>query len=273
MTYAHPDVLVETPWVADHLNDPSVRLVEVDTGTAAYDSGHIPGALPWAIFTDMLLPGYRLKTDPADAEALLAGLGIGNDTTVVFYGQYAPFAFWYARLFGHRDARVLNGGRTKWIAEGRPLATDRPAIAPATYRAQAPDWSSRADLAHVADAVGQPGTLFLDVRNRREYDGELFWPNRPPEEGERAGHLPGALHLPFGLALNDDGTFKDAGTLRALYEGHDVTPDKQIIPYCTVGGRSNVTWFVLSQLLGYPDVRHYEASWYEWGRLPDTPIA
>jgi thiosulfate/3-mercaptopyruvate sulfurtransferase len=276
--YTHPYALVDTAWVVEHLHDPNVRIVEVDVNRQAYDGGHIPGAILWVVYEDLLDPYWRLKDDPADVAALLARSGIAADTTVVFYSgatnanMPATFGYWLLASFGHGGARIMNGGRKKWLAERRPLELDPPAVAPTSPQLAAPDWQHRARRDLVEASLGRDDVALVDVRNNREYAGELFSPGAPPKPGERAGHIPGAVHLPYESALNDDGTFKPADELCRLYAEAGVTPDKRAIPYCTVGGRSSFTWFVLSRLLGYPDVRLYEASWGEWGRLPDTPV-
>jgi thiosulfate/3-mercaptopyruvate sulfurtransferase len=274
--YAHPEVLVSTRWVADHLDDPAVRFVEIETTTEAYDSGHVAGAVGWDLYEDLLRPepDYRIVDRPA-LEALLSRSGISNDTTVVFYGDRAcspAMAFWLLSVYGHREVRFMNGGRKKWIAEDRPITTASPAVAATTCTLGDPDWSSRALRDSVRQSIDEPGSVIVDVRNAKEYRGEMFWPSWPPEEGERAGHIPGAVHIPYEMALNEDGTFKSFEELRELYASKGVTAEKAVITYCTVGARSCNTWFVLEHLLGYPNVREYEASWYEWGRLPNTPV-
>lgn len=277
--YAHPDALVDTRWVADHLRDPAVRVVEVDVNRGAYDAGHVPGAALWVVYEDLLGPDQRLRDDPAEVAALLARSGIAPDATVVFYSgavnanMPATFGYWLLTAFGHQGARIMDGGRKKWLVEGRPLEGAPPTIAPSPARPRAPDWRHRARRDLVERSLGRDDVALVDVRNSREYAGDLFSPGAPPQPGERAGHIPGAVHLPFEVALNDDGTFNPADELRRLYTEAGVTPDNLAIPYCTVGGRSSFTWFVLARLLGYPDVRLYEASWAEWGRLPDTPVA
>jgi len=272
--YANPEVLVDTQWVADHLNDPNVRLVEVDVNSQAYDSCHIPGAICWDIYRDMLKADNSV-VDKASLETLLSRSGIGNNTMVVVYGNRnaaAAMAFWFLKVYDHDILYLMNGGRKKWIDEGRPMTTEVPAFAPTTYATQAPDWSIRAQRDFVQESIGKADRVIIDVRNSKEYGGEMFWPARPPQEGERAGHIPGAVHIPFEMVLNEDGTFKSIEELQALYGSKGVTADKHAIAYCTVGGRSCNTWFVLKYLLGYPNVREYVDSWYEWGRLPDVPI-
>jgi len=275
--YTHPEVLVETDWVADHLGDPKLRLVEVDVDTTAYDSGHIPGAVGWNWKKDTQQTLRRDIPDKAGLEALLGRAGISNDTTVIFYGDnnnwFATFAFWLLKLYGHQDARVMNGGRQKWIDEGRPLATEVPTVAPATYRAIGPDLGLRAMREMVHDSVGKAGSALVDVRSPKEFSGELLAPENLPQEGaQRGGHIPGAANIPWGQAVRDDGTFKSAADLKALYGSRGITPDKEIVAYCRIGERSSHSWFVLKYLLGYPTVRNYDGSWTEWGSLVGEPI-
>lgn len=272
--YTHPEILVETDWLAAHLHDPRVRIVDVDGTRTAYEQGHIPGAVFWHAYTDILRPDQRVNDDPQTAEAVFGRSGIANRSTVVLYGNSpsAPaLAFWYLKYFGHDDVRLLNGYRKKWVAEGRALTTESPALAPARYRAEAPDASIRALRADVEAAIGSSDAALVDTRRLQEYTGEWF-SSKPPERGERAGHVPGARHVNFERALNEDGTFRPAAELRALYAGADVTPDKDAITYCTLGWRAGHTWLVLKYLLGYPHVRNYVESWNEWGRLPATAI-
>ncbi|MGH2374156.1 MAG: sulfurtransferase [bacterium] len=275
--YAHPEVLVETDWVAPHLNDPSLRLVEVDVDTAAYDSGHIPGAVGWNWKIDTQQPIRRDIPDRGTLEALLSRSGIGNNTTVILYGDnnnwFATFAFWLLKMYGHADARIMNGGRKKWVDEGRPMTTDAPAIAPTAYRAKDPNWSLRALRDLVREYLGNANRALVDVRSPKEFSGELLAPENLPQEGaQRGGHIPGAANIPWGQAVADDGTFKPADQLRALYGGKGITPDKEIIAYCRIGERSSHTWFVLTYLLGYKQVRNYDGSWTEWGSLIGAPI-
>ncbi|MCX7595567.1 MAG: sulfurtransferase [Fischerella sp.] len=275
--YAHPEVLVDTQWVADHLNDSKVRLVEVDVDTTAYDSGHAPGAVGWNWKKDTQQPIRRDIPDKAAWEALLSRSGIANDTTVIFYGDnnnwFATFAFWLTKIYGHADSRIMNGGRKKWVDEGRPLTTEVPAIAPTTYQAKDPDWSIRALRDLVNDYIGKANCALVDVRSPQEYSGELLAPENLPQEGaQRGGHIPGAVNIPWSMAVRDDGTFKLADELQALYGGKGITADKETIAYCRIGERSSHTWFVLKYLLGYPKVRNYDGSWTEWGSLIGVPI-
>jgi thiosulfate/3-mercaptopyruvate sulfurtransferase len=273
MDYAHPEVLVDAHWLADHLNDRAVRVVEVSDDPVAYEGGHIPGAVFWDFYATILRPDLRTEDDPAVVGALLGRAGITAATKVVLVGRHAAGAwgFWFLRLFGHPTAYVLNGGREAWVAAGYPLTREPPAPTPTNYPLPAPDPALRADLATVRAALGQPGAVLVDVRTPNEYRGEWFV-SGPPGAGERGGHMPGAVHLYYSHALNDDGTFQPAAALHALYAGHGVTPDKDVITYCMVGMRAAHTWFVLRYLLGYPRVRNYDGSWNEWGRAADTPV-
>jgi thiosulfate/3-mercaptopyruvate sulfurtransferase len=275
--YAHGDALVETKWVAEHLNDPRVRLVEVDVDTTAYASGHIPGAAGWNWKTDTQQLVRRDIPDQAGLEALLSRSGIAADTTVILYGDnnnwFATYAFWLLKLYGHADARLMNGGRKKWLDEGRPLTTEAPTLAPTDYRAQAPNGNVRAMRSLVAESVGKGEYGLVDVRSPKEYSGELLAPENLPQEGaQRGGHIPGARNIPWGQAVREDGTFKSAEELQALYAGQGITPDKEIIAYCRIGERSSHTWFVLKYLLGYPRVRNYDGSWTEWGSSIGVPV-
>ncbi|NMG11415.1 sulfurtransferase [Brasilonema sp. UFV-L1] len=274
LNYAHPEVLVETEWVAEHLNDPKVRIVEVDMDATAYDSGHIRGAVFWNGFTTILQPDYRFNFDKKALEELLGRSGIANDTTVVIYGNHnaiAPIVFWFLKKFGHDDVRVMNGSRKKWLIEERPLLTQTPVITPTTYTAQNLNSSIRALQEQVQASIGKLDRVLVDVRTPQEYSGEWF-STKPPEGTERAGHIPGAVHIPYESALNEDETFKSAEELYALYSSKGVTPDKEVITYCAIGGRSSHTWFVLKYLLGYQNVRNYDGSWNEWENQPDTPV-
>ncbi len=276
--YAFPDVLVSTQWVADHLGDPSIRIVESNEDILLYDLGHIPGAvqIDWQKdLNDALRRDYLTRED---FEALMAANGIANDTTVVFYGDknnwWATYAFWVFQLFGHANARVMDGGRAKWEAEGRPMTKETPSYAKAAYKAHArADYKIRAYrdqvLAHV-----QSGLPLVDVRSPAEYSGELLhMPNYPQEGALRGGHIPGAKNVPWARAANADGTFKNAEELRTIYEiEQGLKPDDTVVAYCRIGERSSHTWFVLTYLLGYPNVRNYDGSWTEWGNLVGVPI-
>lgn len=273
LNYAHPEVIVDTQWVAEHLSNPKVRLVEVDMDATAYESGHIKGAVFWNGFTSILLPDYRFNFDSRALEDLLRRSGISNDTTVIIYSGHnagAPFVFWFLKVFGHSDVRVMNGGRKKWIAEGRPLTTEIPTITTTTYKVSEPDSSIRALPEQVQAAIGKLDTALVDVRTPQEYSGEWF-AIKPPEGTERAGHIPGAVHIYYELALNEDETFKSAEELQKLYSSKGIVANKEVITYCAIGARSSHTWLVLKYLLGYENVRNYDGSWEEWSKS-DTPV-
>jgi thiosulfate/3-mercaptopyruvate sulfurtransferase len=275
--YAHPEALVSTDWVADHLGDPGVRLVESNEDILLYNTGHIPGAVKIDWVGDLNDPLIRDYLDAEQFAQLLSNKGIGPDTTVVFYGDknnwWATYAFWVFQLFGHTNARIMNGGRKKWEEDGRSLTKDVPSYPAVDYPApQRDDSQIRAFREQVREHVKTQGTL-VDVRSPGEYKGELLhMPDYPQEGAMRGGHIPGARNIPWARAANDDGTFKSAAELKALYEGEGVTPDKEVIAYCRIGERSSHTWFVLTYLLGYQNVRNYDGSWTEWGNLVGAPI-
>jgi thiosulfate/3-mercaptopyruvate sulfurtransferase len=275
--YANPAALVSTNWVAEHLADPNVRLIEVDVDTSAYDTGHVPGAvgLNW---TTQLSDQVRRDIPSKDAwEALMGQCGVSNDTKLVFYGDnnnwFAAYAYWIAKMYGHADVCLMNGGRKKWELEGRETTTDPPSITPTTYRASGPDLSLRAYMRDVMDYVGAAGgKALVDVRSPAEYNGEIIAPPGLPETAQRCGHIPGAANIPWAQAANEDGTFKSVDELRGLYGGKGITGDKDVVAYCRIGERSSHTWFVLRELLGYPKVRNYDGSWTEWGSVIGAPI-
>jgi len=276
--YAHPEVLVSTDWVAEHLDDPNVRVVESDEDVLLYDMGHVLGAINLDWHTDLQDQVKRDFLDKAGFEALLGKNGIGNDTTVVFYGDrnnwYATYAYWLFKYFGHRDARVMNGGRAKWEAEGRPMSREVPSYPETTYTAQEPDEQIRAYRDDVLKQVKSGAPALVDVRSVPEYTGEVLHMAGYAQEGaQRGGHVLGAKSIPWATAANEDGTFKSPEQLREIYGGKDITPDKNVIAYCRIGERSSHTWFVLRELLGYPDVRNYDGSWTEWGSMVGVPIA
>jgi len=275
--YAHPEVLVDADWAAQHLTDPNVRFVEVDVDFSVYEGGHIPGAVGWNWKEQLETPIRRNVASREQVQELLGRSGIGPDTTVVLYGDssnwFAAYAFWLLKYHGHSDVRLLNGGRQKWQAEGRPTSTERPTYPRVSYNANGPDSNIRALRDFILPRVGQPGVALVDVRSPKEYKGELLAPEHLPQEGaQRGGHIPGAKNIVWSEAVREDGTFKSADELQALYAGQDVTPDKEVIAYCRIGERSSHTWFVLKYLLGYPKVRNYDGSWTEWGSLIDAPV-
>ena len=274
--YAHPDALVTTDWVEEHGGDDNVRVVEVDVDTTEYGKGHIAGALGWSWHTQLCDPVQRDIMTKAGFEKLMGESGISNDTTVVFYGDnnnwFAAWALWQLKVYGHADARLMNGGRKKWREEDRPLTRDAPAYAATTYQATEPDHSIRAFLFEVQTAVADEAVELVDVRSPREFTGELLSPPGLPETCQRGGHIPGAANITWAKACNDDGTFKSVDDLRTLYEGAGITGTKPIIAYCRIGERSSHSWFVLKYLLGYDDVSNYDGSWTEWGNLVGAPI-
>jgi thiosulfate/3-mercaptopyruvate sulfurtransferase len=276
--YARPEVLVDTSWVADHLNDSNVRIVESNEDILLYDQGHIPGAIKIDWVADLNDPVVRDYLDRAHFEQLLAAKGISNDTTVVFYGDknnwWATYAFWVFKLFGHKDARIMNGGRAKWIAEGRELSKEVPSYPKGSYQApERDDTTIRAFRDQVREHIKKSGVALVDVRSPQEYSGERTHMPEYPQEGTlRGGHIPTAASIPWAQAVKEDSTFKSREDLETLYGGKGVTPDKDVIAYCRIGERSSHTWFVLTYLLGYPRVRNYDGSWTEWGNGVGLPI-
>lgn len=271
MSYSHPDSLIETQWLAAHLNDFSVRIVEVDMSLEACENAHIPGA----IFSDLMTLDMSMNPDSGALSALLSKSGISPETTVVAYGSNPATSatiFWLLKQFGHDNVYVLNGGHQKWMAEGHPVTSALSNFEPVQYTASAScDLNYRILTADVQDLLNRSDTVILDVRTSAEYRGEIFM-GKPPKGNERAGHIPGAAHLEHTLALNKDGTFKSAEALHSLYAQQGITKDKRIIPYCAVGARSGFVWYVLKYLLGYPKVQNYDGSWNQWSRLPNISI-
>ena len=275
--YVHPEVLVSTDWVAQHLNDPKVRIVETDEDVLLYDIGHVPQAVKIDWHTDLNDPLVRDYLNADQFSALLQAKGIDADTTVVFYGDknnwWACYALWVFKLFGFKDARIMNGGRKKWIDEGRELSKAVPNYPKTAYTAPPrEDHKIRAFRNDVLFHLEQKKPL-VDVRSPGEYSGQLLHMADYPQEGAmRGGHIPGAKNIPWAKAVQDDGTFKPAAELQELYQTQGIVPDKEIIAYCRIGERSSHTWFVLTYLLGYPNVRNYDGSWTEWGNLVGVPI-
>ena len=275
--YVHPEALVSTEWVAQHLHDPNVRLVESNEDILLYDTGHIPGAVKIDWHADLNDPVTRDYIQKDAFEALMRRYGIGNDTTVVFYGDknnwWACYAFWVFQLFGHTNAKVMDGGRIKWVQEGRTLTREIVSYPPSTYQAKKRDDSKirtyRDDvLAHI-----EVNGKLIDVRSPKEFSGELLHMADYPQEGAlRGGHIPGAKSIPWAKAVTEKATFKTPEDLKALYDAQGITGDRDTIAYCRIGERSSLTWFVLTYLLGYPNVRNYDGSWTEWGNLVAAPI-
>jgi thiosulfate/3-mercaptopyruvate sulfurtransferase len=274
--YAKP-VLVSTEWLAEHLGDDGLVVAEVDENPDLYDEGHIPGAVKLHWRDDLQDPVERDLVGKEEFERLMGSRGIGNETAVVLYGDknnwFAAYAYWYLKIYGHRDVRILDGGRQKWIDEGRELTVDEPSPQPAEYAAQDADEAIRARRDEVLASLGDGARALVDVRSPQEYAGDLIAPPGYEQEGaQRGGHIPTAQSVPWAQAVRDDGTFKSPDELRALYEGKGVTPDKEVTAYCRIGERSAHTWFVLRELLGYERVKNYDGSWTEWGNLVDVPI-
>jgi thiosulfate/3-mercaptopyruvate sulfurtransferase len=275
--YAHPEVLVSTEWLAEHLNDPKVRVVESDEDILLYDIGHIPGAVKLDWHTQMQDQVRRDFVDKAGFERLASERGIANDTTVIFYGDknnwYATYGFWLFKYYGHEDVRVLDGGRIKWEAEGREYTRETPSYPATEYKAKDPNNAIRAFRDQVLQVVQSRSADLVDVRSTPEYTGELLHAVGYPQEGaQRAGHIAGARNIPWGMAARPDGTFKPADELRQLYAAEGITGDHDVVAYCRIGERSSHTWFALSYLLGYDNVRNYDGSWTEWGSLVGVPI-
>jgi thiosulfate/3-mercaptopyruvate sulfurtransferase len=274
--YAHPETLVSTGWVVEHLNDPKVRLVEVDVDPTLYGQGHIQSAVGWNWQNDLCDQVRRDIIDKPAFEKLASQAGIANDSTVVVYGDsnnwFAAWAFWQFKMYGHQDVRLMNGGRKKWEQEGRAYTAEAPKLTPAQYRAKEPDFSIRAFRDFVAERVKAGNINLVDVRSPDEFTGKVIAPPGLNETAQRGGHIPGAKSIPWAMAVNDDGTFKSPEQLRALYQGAGVTPDRETIAYCRIGERSSHSWYVLKYLLGYENVRNYDGSWTEWGNVVGAPI-
>jgi thiosulfate/3-mercaptopyruvate sulfurtransferase len=275
--YKHPEVLVTTEWAAAHANDPKIRLVEVDVDSSAYDQGHIAGAVGWNWQSQLQDNVRRDLIDKAALEKLLGESGISNDTTVLLYGDnnnwFAAYAFWQLKYYGHKDVRLINGGRKKWVEEKRALATDVPKYAATKYTATGPDESIRARKEQVFAAIDKSKKAQLvDVRSVDEFTGKIIAPPGMSETAQRAGHIPGAANIPWVQAAAEDGTFKSAEALQQLYQSKGIVGGDEVIAYCRIGERSSHTWFVLKYLLGYDHVKNYDGSWTEWGNLIGAPI-
>jgi thiosulfate/3-mercaptopyruvate sulfurtransferase len=277
--YAHPEVLVSADWVEQHRDDPKVRIVESDEDILLYDMGHVPGAvkIDWqGDLQDQLIRDY---IDAEKFAEICSRSGIANDTTVVFYGDksnwWACYAFWAFKLFGHDDCRIMNGGRKLWIDQDRPLSKETPSYPRTDYTVKGSDPSTIRIFRDEVLAHQKAGKKLIDVRSPGEYTGELLhMPDYPQEGSLRAGHIPGAKSVPWSRAVNEDGTFKSAGELKAIFEQEaGLNPADEVVAYCRIGERSSLTWFVLTYLLGYPKVRNYDGSWTEWGNLVGVPVA
>ena len=279
--YAHPEVLVDTQWIEEHLKDEKVRIAEVDYDpTANYELGHIPGSVLIKWKADINDPIARNILNKQAFEDLLQRIGVNNDATLALYGDFnnwfAAFAFWVFKYYGFNDVRIINGGRKKWLQEDRPLTKDVRNYTKGNYKVaeKEPDSNIRVYLDYVRNTLGSKSKSLVDVRSPKEFTGEILAPPEyPTEHAQRGGHIPGATNIPWSQAVNDsDGTFKSAGELKTLYESKGITPDKEIITYCRIGERSSHTWFALKYLLGYPNVKNYDGSWTEWGNIIANPI-
>ncbi len=277
MPYTHPEYLVDTDWVATHLNDANVRIIESDEDPLLYPMGHILGSVQVDWFSTLQHPLRRDFLSKEQFEEVCSKLGINNDTTIVFYGDksnwFACYALWLFQYYGHKNVKIMNGGRVKWEQEKRSLVKDVPSYARSTYSAKEADSSIRAFRNDVFVHMEENKPM-VDVRSPKEYTGELLhMPNYPQEGATRGGHIPGAVSIPWSQAVNEaDSTFKSTEELLAIYTAKNIKSDGDIITYCRIGERSSLTWFVLKYLLGYPKVRNYDGSWTEWGNLVDAPI-
>ena len=271
-----PSVLVTTEWVAQHAKDAGVRVVEVDVDTTSFDQGHVPGAAGWNWTTELCDTLVRDIIPVKKLEDLLGRSGIDNKTSIVLYGDnnnwFAAWAFWQLKIYGHDDVKIMDGGRKKWLAEGRELSTDKPSFKPAAYKAKPADTSLRAFLPEVQQASGAKKAQLVDVRSPQEFTGEILAPPGLPETCQRGGHIPSAKNIPWGKNCNDDGTFKSFDDLKALYAAQGITGAQPVIAYCRIGERSSLTWFALKYLLGFQNVKNYDGSWTEWGNLVGAPV-
>lgn len=277
MPYARPEYLVDTEWVAQNLNNPNIRIIESDEDPLLYATGHIEGAVQVDWFSTLQHPLRRDFLSKEKFEEVASNLGITNDTTVVFYGDksnwFAAYALWLFQYYGHQNVKIMNGGRTKWEQENRPLVKGVVTYTQTKYQAKEADNSIRAFRNDIFKQIESKKPL-VDVRSPKEYSGELtHMPNYPQEGATRGGHIPTAVSIPWSLAVNEsNSTFKTKAELMALYEDKNIKPDGEIIAYCRIGERSSLTWFVLKYLLGYENVKNYDGSWTEWGNLVDAPI-
>ena len=275
--YANPDALVSSEWLAGHLDDPAVRIIEVDEDTTAYEGGHLPGALAWNWAQDLHHPVRRDYIDQEGVSRLLSQTGVDDDITVVLYGGnnnwFAAYAYWLLKLRGFEQVKLLNGGRKKWELESRELTQDVPAFEASGFSITGVERAEiRALRDEVIDKVGS-GIGLVDVRSPEEFRGEKLAPDHlPQEQSQVPGHIAGAANIPWLKAANDDGTFRSADELRDLYEAEGITPEKEIIAYCRIGERSSHTWFALQELLGYERVKNYDGSWTEYGSLVGVPV-
>jgi thiosulfate/3-mercaptopyruvate sulfurtransferase len=278
MEYAHPDVIVDTQWIYDHMNDPQVRIAEVDYNPAtSYTIGHIHGAVLFDWKQDLNDQNKKDIISKEGCEDLLQRAGVNNDTILVLYGDYknwfAAFAFWVFKYYGFNDVKLMNGARKKWFEEDRPVSLDVPSYPRGSFKASEPDNSIRVLIPYVKEILSSKDKILIDVRSPEEYSGKiLVLPVYASEQPPRGGHIPGAINIPWDWSVNEDGTFKSPEELRNIYNSMDVTNNKEVITYCRIGERSAYTWFVLKYLLGYPNVKNYEGSWAEWANTVGSPI-
>jgi thiosulfate/3-mercaptopyruvate sulfurtransferase len=268
---ARDAVLVQPEWLESHLHDPALRVVEIDVSPAAYRLGHVPGAVLWNIYQDLKDADYRLVDDAAIG-MLFSRSGITPESTVVCYGYAPAMAFWLLKLYGHHDVRILDASRATWADAGRPWTTDVTVPTPSRYGMPLPDARIRADHRQVTAAIGDPTRILLDVRTDQEFTGERFWPSGGMEDGGRAGHVPTAINLTTEGILDEHGGFRGPDELRGLFSPAGLPDGAAVITYCTIGGRASTAWFALTYLLGRDDVRVYDGSWAEWGRMAATPV-
>lgn len=278
MSYTHPETLVDTNWVNDHLKDNSIRIVEVDYDpTANYNLGHIPGAVLFDWIKDMNDPLSRDILSKQQLQDVLSKAGITPQTKLVLYGDFnnwfAAFVYWILNYYGIQNVVLMNGGRKKWIAEDKPVTKDVPSYTRSNFAVKETNENLRTYLDYVRKSMKQPSKVLVDVRSPAEFTGQVTAPPEyPNEHAQRGGHIPGAVNIPWAQAVKEDGTFKSPAELAALYQSKGVTPDKEVITYCRIGERSSFTWFVLKYLLGYPNVKNYDGSWTEWGNMVRNPI-
>ena len=277
-SYAYPEVIVSTDWVASHLNDPSIVIVEINTNLIeGYDTGHVPSSIGWSLHIDLEDRVRRDIPRIEQMESLLKMAGISKETTIVLYGdgnnRSATWAFWILKIYRHEDVRIMDGGRQKWLKEGRELSTDSVSRAPSHYQVATPDRSIRAMRDYIIKNLGKQGFKLLDTRTIEEFTGKLSSaPGIPQSEIYRNGRIPGAIHIAWDDAVSLDGSFRPVEELRKLYEEQDLSSSDEIVPYCRLGVRASYSWFVLKYLLGYPRVRNYDGSWTEWGNSVGVPV-